>query len=155
MHPMRKLLPILGIALLFGLVALTGSAAAAPDTGAETAANDELVNESNDLVTIKAGADEGDAGAFAFASAQPTESTGAGGGVRVANEFGGVNYDGDAGGEAAGTGFGAGSGAFLGIPGQNPFYGVGTGGGVGPIGTGVGCFGFYTADDPTPTCNIN
>jgi hypothetical protein len=95
---------------------------------------------------------------FAFASIgadQGEDSSGAGGGARVANEFGGVNYDGDAGGEAAGTGFGAGSGAFLGIPGQNPFYGVGAGGGVGPIGTGVGCFGFYTADDPTPTCNIN
>ena len=95
---------------------------------------------------------------FAFASIgadQGEDGSGAGGGARVANEFGGVNYDGDAGGEAAGTGFGAGSGAFLGIPGQNPFYGVGAGGGAGPIGTGVGCFGFYTADDPTPTCNIN
>jgi hypothetical protein len=166
---MRTLLPILGVALLFGLVALSGSAAAAPDTGAETATNNEAVNETvtvaGEDVTVKAGADEGDAGAFAFASAgaDPGEDgSGAGGGVRVANEYGGVNYDGDAGGdvEAAGTdvaSFGAGSGVFAGIPGQNPFYGAGVGGGVTAAGENVGasaaCFVFASMD-PTGDCDV-
>ena len=166
---MRTLLPILGVALLVGLLALTGSAAAAPDTGAETATNHEVVNETvtvaGEDVTVKAGADEGDAGAFAFASAGADEGedgSGAGGGVRVANEYGGVNYDGDAGGdvEAAGTdvaSFGAGSGVFAGIPGQNPFYGAGAGGGVSAfginVGAGVGCFAI--ADVPPPAdCDV-
>ena len=163
---MRPLLPIAGIVLLFGLVALSGSAAAASDAGAETAANDELVNETvtvaGEDVTVKAGADEGDAGAFAFVSAgaDPGEDgSGAGGGARVANEFGGVNYDGDAGGdvetddgETEVAQSGAGSGAFLGT--SNRFYGVGVGGGAelveNPTGTdskwvldtgaGIGCF---------------
>jgi hypothetical protein len=164
---MRTLLPILGVALLVGLLALTGSAAAAPDTSAETTTNNEAINETvtvaGENVTVKAGADEGDAGAFAFASAGADEGedgSGAGGGARVANEYGGVNYDGDAGGdvEAAGTdvaSFGAGSGVFAGIPGQNPFYGAGAGGGVSAfgsnVGAGVGCFGFYTS--PPPQCS--
>ena len=163
---MRTLLPILGVALLVGLIALTGSAAAAPDTSAETATNNEAVNETvtvaGENVTVKAGADEGDAGGFAATSAgaDPGEDgSGAGGGARVANEYGGVNYDGDAGGdvetedgETKVAQSGAGSGAFLGT--SNRFYGVGVGGGAefveNPTGTdskwvldtgaGIGCF---------------
>ena len=185
---MRTLFPILGIALLVGLVALTGSAAAAPDTGAETTTNHEAVNETvtvaGENVTVEAGADEGnagafasasagadegDAGAFAFASAgaDPGEDgSGAVGSARVANEYGGLHAEGYSEAEVAGTGIGVGQGrdprtggrpteVFIGIPGQNPFYSVSAGGGAGPIGTGVGCFGFYTADDPTPRCSIN
>ena len=169
MHPMRPLLPIAGIVLLFGLVALSGSAAAAPDTGAETATNHEVVNETvtvaGEDVTVKAGETENGTGAFAFASAgaDPGEDgSGAGGGASVANQYGGVNYDGDAGGdvEAAGTdvaSFGAGSGVFAGIPGQNPFYGAGAGGGVSAfgsnVGAGVGCFAI--ADNPPKTnCDV-
>ena len=170
---MRTPFPILGIALLVGLVALTGSAAAAPDTSAETTTNNEAVNETvtvaGEDVTVKAGADEGNAGAFASASAGADEGengSGAVGGARVANEYGGLHAEGYSEAEVAGTGIGVGQGrdprtggrpteVFIGIPGQNPFYSVSAGGGAGPIGTGVGCFGFYTADDPTPRCSIN
>jgi len=170
---MRPLLPIAGIVLLFGLVALSGSAAAAPDTGAETATNHEVVNETvtvaGEDVTVKAGETENGTGAFAFASAgaDPGEDgSGAVGGARVANEYGGLHAEGYSEAEVAGTGIGVGQGrdprtggrpteVFIGIPGQNPFYSVSAGGGAGPIGTGVGCFGFYTADDPTPRCSIN
>ena len=166
---MKRLLPILGIALLVGTVALTGSAAAAPDTSAETTTNHEAVNETvtvaGEDVTVKAGETENGTGAFAFASAgaDPGEDgSGAGGGARVANEFGGVNYDGDAGGdvEAAGidvASFGAGSGAFAGIPGQNPFYGAGAGGGVSAAGigagAGVGCFAIADVP-PSADCDV-
>jgi hypothetical protein len=166
---MRTLLPILGVALLVGLVALTGSAAAAPDTSAETTTNHEVVNETvtvaGEDATVKAGETQNGTGAFAFASAGADEGengSGAGGGARIANEYGGVNYDGDAGGdvEAAGidvASFGAGSGVFAGIPGQNPFYGAGAGGGVSAfgsnVGAGVGCYGFYTSPPPQPQCS--
>jgi hypothetical protein len=173
---MRTLLPILGVALLVGLVALTGSAAAAPDTGADTTTNNEAVNETvtvaGEDVTVKAGETENGTGAFAFASAgaDPGEDgSGAGGGVRVANQYGGVNYDGDAGGqvetddgETEVASSGAGSGAFVGI--TNPFYGVGAGGGAELVkndatgneyvldtGAGAGCFGF--APQPPSGCS--
>ena len=171
---MRTLLPILGVALLVGLLALTGSAAAAPDTSAETTTNNEAVNETvtvaGEDVTVKAGETENGTGAFAFASAGADEGedgSGAGGGVRVANEFGGVNYDGDAGGdvetedgETEVASFGAGSGAFVGTG----FYGAGAGGGAELVrndatsneyvldtGAGAGCFGF--APEPPSGCS--
>ena len=168
---MRTLLPILGVALLVGLVALSGSAAAAPDKGAETTTNHEVVNETvtvaGENATVKAGETENGTGAFAFASAGADEGengSGAGGGARVANEYGGVNYDGDAGGDVETdngqtevASFGAGSGAFVGTG----FYGAGAGGGAELVktnatgdeyvldtGAGAGCFGF-TPEPPS------
>jgi hypothetical protein len=172
---MRTLLPILGVALLVGLLALTGSAAAAPDTSAETTTNNEAVNETvtvaGENVTVKAGADEGDAGAFAFASAGADEGedgSGAVGGARVANEYGGLHAEGYSEADVTGTGIDVGQGrdprtggrpteVFIGIPGQNPFYSVSAGGGVSAfgsnVGAGVGCYGFYTSPPPQPQCS--
>ena len=179
---MKRLLSILGIALLVGTVALTGSAVAAPDAGAETATNHEAVNETvtvaGEDVTVKAGADEGNAGAFVFASAgaDPGEDgSGAGGGARVANEFGGVNYDGDAGGDVETEDgqtevaqFGAGSGTFVGT--SNRFYGIGVGGGAELVktdatgdeyvldtGAGIGCFANLNSieTDPSRGCSAS
>ena len=80
-------------------------------------------------------ADDGES--FVFAQVNATEDTGVGGGARVANEYGGVNTDADAGAETLGEFTAAGVGAFA-----SPFFvGVGAGGGstAGNTFGGAGC----------------
>ena len=84
-------------------------------------------------------ADDGES--FVFAQVNATEDTGVGGGARVANEYGGVNTDADAGAETLGEFTAAGVGAFA-----SPFFvGAGAGGGTELVGDedgtggGAGC----------------
>ena len=108
---MQKLQLLVAAATMFALVGVVAAPAAAQDYTVEYDANP---------------ADDGESFVFAQVNATDDGSTGAGGGARVAQEFGGVNTDADAGAAADGNFTGAGVGAFA-----SPFFvGAGAGGGT-------------------------
>ena len=127
---MQKLQLLVAAATMFALLGVVAAPAAAQDYTVEYDANP---------------ADDGESFVFAQVNATDDGSTGAGGGARVAQEFGGVNTDADAGAAVNGTFTGAGVGAFA-----SPFFvGAGAGGGTNEtdgidgeedgIGGGAGC----------------
>ena len=125
---MQKLQLLVAAATMFALVGVVAAPAAAQDSTVEYDVNPG-----------------GESFVFAQVNATDDGSTGAGGGARVAQEFGGVNTDADAGAAVNGTFTGAGVGAFA-----SPFFvGAGAGGGTNEtdgidgeedgIGGGAGC----------------